>query len=710
MSAPVAAARRLLERLRHEELVDSPESHSRVSSLGGRPPIGYFEKALGWRSLGNFRAIHDKDLRRSLSALNAARADAATLAWRGRLLRLLGETAEARRALKRSFALRKTPEAAAWLGELAIYCPPGNAREFLDEAARLAPGWSLPHLWRGLAFLKGREPGKAAAQFELALQLDPKGATHLLRLARSEAFLQGKEYGKAFDEARRAIALDPKSPAGYHMAGGVKFAAGERAAAGGYADEARNRDLNLEGPFFASWGVISDWDRPAAYLKSLDRAIEKNPRQAVLYAVRAELKRDPKLCLYEEALADYAKAVALAPECSWIRSVLARAEDYSRGGRAGLESFARAIELCPSSGWVHAWRGAVWARLGAPSRALEDFARALNLMPWYSFAYAWRGALLNRLGRSREALADLDTAVRLDPHYAFSYNERFLAKRALKDDAGAAEDLNLAYARDPKYTWLGARASETDAKARAELLRGLDAAVARSPRAAWLRAWRGYCRLQWGEPEAAIADLDAAAARGLAGAELESWRGSSLFALGRLREAAASLEKSIRLNPKGWHACKALSEVRLAQGRKKDALGAIARAAALAPTTVSVLVSQARLEHELGRDAEALALLSRAGELDRAFAEIYILIAEIKLGQGETAAASSSAEKALSLPQPSGKAYLVRGLVRQKLGDFKGQISDFAAALRIEPGLFSDKERRLIRDLVERGESESHVE
>ena len=707
----LAEVRGVLERLGHEEAVESPESHSSVSSRSDTKRIGYFEEALGWRRLFHFKASRQVELRRALSLLDGIKEDAAALAWRGRLQRLLGETQEARRLLKRSLSLEPSAPAAAWLGEIAIYHEPKEAGPLLARAMSLAPRWHLPHLWQGLALLKDAQPREALAEFDLALKLGPKTESHLLRLGRSEAFLALKDFTKAFQEALRAVKLDPDSPAGYHMAGNVKFAAGDLKAATAYSHQARNRDINLEGPFFASLGVVSDWGNPAVYLKTLDRAIAKRPGTAALYAARAELKRDPKLCQYEEALADYEKAVALEPNCAWIVAVLARAQDYSGGGRSGLKSFNRAVALCGTSGWIYSWRGAVWARLGRPERALEDFARALKHMPWYSFAYAWRGALFNRLGRFDEALADLDAAVRLDPHYPFSYNERFQAKRGLKDYAGAVADLNQAFARDPKFTWLGARASEMDPKKRAEMLGCFEEALAQAPRAAWLYAWRGYSRLHWGLAKEAIGDLDKAVSLGLNSAELEGWRGLAQLETGRLSEAAVSLKKAIRLNPKGWLAYKVLSEVCAARGKPKEALDAIAKAARLAPTTVPVLVSQAKLEHQLGRAERALALLAKAAGLDRRYAEIHILTAEIRLGREEMSLASSAVEKALSLPQPGGRAYLVRGLVRQKLGDFKGQIADFAAALKIEPRLFQDKERRLIEDLVRRGgEAESHVE
>lgn len=701
MSSGIAKARALLKSLGHEEVVESPESHSSVSSRGDARRVDHFMKALGLRRLFDFRAVHDPALRRALASLEAERG-AAAAAWRGRILRLLGEKAQARAQLLESLASEPSAEAEAWLGELSIHDAPEQAGPLLASAARRAPRWHLPRLWLGLALLKKASPRKALAELDAALKLAPENEGHLLQLARAEALLRTKDRKKAFAAAMAAVKLDPSSPAGWHLAGGIKFADGDLSAAAEYANQARNRDINLEGPFFAAIGVISDWEKPAVYLKTLDRAIKKSPAMAVLYAARAELKRHPKLCQYEEALADYEKAVELDPGCSWTRSVLARAEDYAAGGRAGLKNFDLALKLCPSSGWAYSWRGAVKARLGESGPALADFAKSLALMPWYSFAYAWRGALLNRLGRFKEALEDLDTAIRLDPHYIFSYNERFSAKRGLKDDAGAVADLNFSFSHDPKYTWLGSRAAENDAVQRAELLRGLDAAVARAPKEPWLLAWRGYSRLQWGMPAEAIADLDAASAMGLSSAELEGWRGLALLQAGSLGPAAAGLERSIKLNPKGWFAHKALSEVRAAQGRKQEALDAISRAAELAPTTVSVLVSQAKLEHELGEDERALAVLAKAAGLDPRYAEIYILMAEIRLGREELPLASGAVEKALSLPRPNGRAFLVRGLIRQKLGNFKGQIADFAAALAADPGLFQEKERRVIEDLVRR--------
>src|SRR5207244_4435882 len=132
------------------------------------------------------------------------------------------------------------------------------------------------------------------------------------------------------------------------MAGQARYHAGNLSGARESFHQARNHDLDVEGVFlFKSFGVELNWTDAKAYGESLDRAIAAHPKEAVLYAERAELKRSPTICLYEEALADYARAAKLAPDCAWISAVLARAENNLRGGRAGLSEFDRAIALCP---------------------------------------------------------------------------------------------------------------------------------------------------------------------------------------------------------------------------------------------------------------------------------------------------------------------------------------------------------------------------
>jgi tetratricopeptide (TPR) repeat protein len=587
MTAALAA----LERLGHHDVLNPPEGEASSWS---------FWRSLGGRDLRRFGAIHHDALSALLSTMPRG-GGARGLAVRGRLLRLLGEDAEAKRAFAASLAAAPNAAAAGWLGEMSIFADPRRALGLLARAAALEPSWAWPRLWRAAARLQLGE--HAAAREELAA---------FARLHPSRVFVAGvlgfqaaslaRDHREALREGEALIAADPLSPAGLEASARALLALGREAAALARMHEARDVDIDVTGNFFYNSEFALNWRKPDGFLARLDAAIGARPRLAALYAERAEFKRRPEICLYEEALADYAKAVALEPRRAWLRGVLGRAKNNLGGGGAGLEDFDRGVRLAPRCGWIRAWRGAVLARLGRKREALADFKAAERLMPWYSFTYAWRGALRNRMKDFAGARRDLEKAIRLDPSYTFSVYERFRALRGLKDYAGAVRDLNAAFAADPKYIWDGGDAE-------------LDAAVKARPDLGWLRAWRGRRRLAAGRTAEALADFDWALARERGDATLLAWRGRARHEAGRTREAIADLERAARLRPEMWGAHQALAEIHEVRGDKARALRSISEAARLAPTTAVFLLTKARLELELGRTAAGLATTERARQL-----------------------------------------------------------------------------------------------
>lgn len=476
------------------------------------------------------------------------------------------------------------------------------------------------------------------------------GNPFVLALQGFEAAMARKDHRRAKARAEEAIAADPSSPAGYEAAARALHALGRFSAAMSRIHDARDLDIDVTGAFlYESAGFELDWDDPDALLARLDKVIAARPRLAALYAERAELKRLPRLCRYEEALEDYAKAVALEPRRAWLRAVLGRARNNLSGGSAGLADFDAAIRLSPRAGWIRAWRGALLARLGKCRPALADFAAAEKLMPWYSFTYAWRGALRNRLGEFAAAERDLDIALRLDPTYNFSVYERFRARRGLGDHEGALSDLNAAFAADPKCVWDGDDSV-------------LDAAVKARPHLAWLHAWRGFRRLRDGRAAEAVRDLDRALAREPGNALLLAWRGRALHAAGKTARALSDLTRAARLRPDLWAVHSALAELRESRGETLGALRSITAAARLAPTTVSFLLAKARLESALGRVPAALATADRA----------------LQLSPGDAGARELKA-----------RALVARGMSRSG----RGRIADFRAALELSPGIFPAEER-----------------
>lgn len=612
MKAACRAALKALERLSHHEVLDIPDTHSREGPGDGRATVWHFKNGLAARRLRHYRAIHWEALTAMREALEPA-AGAAALALRGRLKRLLGDEPGARLDLKASWAQEPGAWAAGWLGEMDVFIDPRRALEILERARALDERWPWPHLWKAAALLALKKT--AAAEKELSFFTEKRGSpSFIARLLYFQLRMMQGDFRLAHEEARAAIRLDSASPAGYDAAGKALHALGRPAEALRRFHDARERDPDVAGTYvFEGINLDLTWEAPRVYLANLDAAIRKRPRQAVLYAERAELKRDPHLCLYQEALQDYATAVKLEPRRGWLRAVLGRAKNNLHGGQAGLEDFDRAARLAPRCGWIRAWRGALLARLGRGGPALADFRAAERLMPWYPFTYSWRGALFNRMGKFLEARRDLDLAIRLDPNYMFSFYERFRALRGLKEDAAAVADLNRCFAADPKYTWFGPALKPGEKEA---ALRDLEDALKRLPGSAWLWAWRGCCHLELGDPRAALSALEQALILEKNSGLIFAWRGRAWRELGRLERAAADLRKAVRLAPALWTAHHALAEIREAQGRLKEALGCWSEVTRLAPTTVPYLLAKARLALRLNRRREALRDVNRALQLD----------------------------------------------------------------------------------------------
>jgi tetratricopeptide (TPR) repeat protein len=127
---------------------------------------------------------------------------------------------------------------------------------------------------------------------------------------------------------------------------------------------------------------------------------------------------------YEEALADFTRAIDLNPEFDW--AVASRGETYRAMGRyeEALADFTRAIDLNPKYHWAVASRGETYRLMGRYEEALADFTRAIDLNPKYDWAVASRGETYRAMGRYEEALADFTRAIDLNPKYDWAVADR----------------------------------------------------------------------------------------------------------------------------------------------------------------------------------------------------------------------------------------------------------------------------------------------
>ena len=80
-----------------------------------------------------------------------------------------------------------------------------------------------------------------------------------------------------------------------------------------------------------------------------------------------------------------------------------------------LADFNRAIELDPSSAWAIAGRGETYRAWGATTTRWLTSTAPSNSTPSDAWAIAIRGQTYRAMGRYDEALADFNRAIELDP-------------------------------------------------------------------------------------------------------------------------------------------------------------------------------------------------------------------------------------------------------------------------------------------------------
>ena len=137
-----------------------------------------------------------------------------------------------------------------------------------------------------------------------------------------------------------------------------------------------------------------------------------------------------------------------------------RAADYEQA----LADYARALQLRPDHPGILMNRGLALHNLGRHEEALAAYDRALQLRPDHPDpdTLTNRGIALGNLRRSEEALAAYDRALQLRPdHPATLYNRACLFSLWNKPPE-AVEDLRRAIAGDPKYRGMARTDSDFD--------------------------------------------------------------------------------------------------------------------------------------------------------------------------------------------------------------------------------------------------------
>ncbi|MFK0169226.1 tetratricopeptide repeat protein [Streptomyces sp. NPDC090306] len=217
---------------------------------------------------------------------------------------------------------------------------------------------------------------------------------------------------------------------------------------------------------------------------------------------------------YGRAVAEFERAVELAPETAWLHYGLAVTHRLGGDYEAALNALDRADALSPNDVLIAVERGETCRNAGRFAEAEAHFDRGVALDPADNTALTGRAVCRHALGRRTEALSDFDHALTLRPDDLWARVRRARLRRELADEEGAFADLDHAAALAPDSAWVASERGDAYRLAGrfAEAVAELGRAITLNPAYPSALASRGAARFELGDREGALSDIDHALA------------------------------------------------------------------------------------------------------------------------------------------------------------------------------------------------------
>lgn len=256
-----------------------------------------------------------------------------------------------------------------------------EAFKAFDRAGEINPESPMPYLQRAEMHSKLGDMEQAIDQTSKAI--DRAESNELGYLLRADFHLRNDQAEEGLADAERVLELRPNFPPAillkaraYEMMGKMKLALGQlEELANATQDRA---DLDLQIALYAL-----QLEMPRRAIEALDRAIEAQPDEAILYRYRGDSYLN--IGKHAEAIADYEKAMELAPDDYGVLNNLAwtlatSPEDELRDGQRAVELATKACELSEfQAAHILSTLAAAHAEVGDFEKAKEWVQKGIEL-------------------------------------------------------------------------------------------------------------------------------------------------------------------------------------------------------------------------------------------------------------------------------------------------------------------------------------------
>jgi tetratricopeptide (TPR) repeat protein len=338
--------------------------------------------------------------------------------------------------------------------EKALSLNPEYIAAYLELAGLFAAqkNQAFAALNRGRAYFYSKEYPKATADFERAVELQPKLAAAHLELGRSKsrealaamyaARSSAKGDGTRRDEERveaevhqaimsfaepasaslkEATRLSPNDANAYIELGKVCYYSNRKCALPAFEKALKIDPKSADAHFWSAltkytWGDDREVWKEGTYpqfkarlaLKELDAAIELNPSHSGAYYFRARANR--KLENYDLAVSEQEHAIKVASAGEQYPELRPGSWD-----KLSLEIIPDDIAGLSIKAAAYADRGHSYYELKNYEHAFADLDEAIRVLPNCARLFYLRGSLYDSTGNSEKALADFRRAAQLDP-------------------------------------------------------------------------------------------------------------------------------------------------------------------------------------------------------------------------------------------------------------------------------------------------------
>lgn len=300
------------------------------------------------------------------------------------------------------------------------------------------------------------------------------------------------------------------------------------------------------------------------------------------------------------------------------------AEEYLARGNAFLDEhkydealadFDKAVGLAPNSSIAWADRAIAWAWKGDAGEVQTDAAEALRLNPKEIVAFRARGVVAGRQGRWLDAVTAFNDALAIDPRDLFSLMRRAWAFLRVFDPASALKDCDAGLAIEPGNNVLvgyqGDALIQLDrVEEAAALARSVVARSGQDPDglilAARLLRQSGNNEEAWAAIDKAVSlkpTVDTLLAR------------ANLHAFDEFDAGLADAYKALALDGQSKEAVLVLAKLNYHARNYAEALKWASQAVQRDPGDVGMLALVGGLQHVLGREGEAAAAFDRAHQV-----------------------------------------------------------------------------------------------